>query len=308
MGILYAVWGALEEAITAWVVIFLAICAEIVSEYRANKAISVLSQARVISPQACVIREGIKMLISSNELVKGDIIVVKPKQIIPADAVLLHSLCLEVDESILTGESDPVEKDCSKNNASSLSKKLNMIYAGTRVHKGEALAVVVATGLETDVGKTAKYRAQLKAPKTQLELTLRSFTWRLCLFLAVLLGTLLGIGFWQGRETHELVLIVLTLAFATLPEELPLLLKGVLGVASLRLSEKNLLIKKLSTAASLGTVDIVLTDKTGTLTKNTPIVEVLGMYDRSSDGMDELDHKYLQVLVLCKFIEIVFSH
>jgi len=265
VGFFYALWGKLGDALTIFSIILILVLVEAWNEYRAKKAISALS--KIAAPKARVLREGRISEINSEEIVPGDILILTPGTRIVADGKLSLSFSLQVDESSLTGESFPKEKRIG-----------DEIYAGTLVVAGEGKAEVFATGKNTKFGKVAILAEEIKEPKTELQLAMSSLAKSLvliALFFSILIPLL---GILSGKDFREMILTGLALAFATVPEELPIIITMVLGLGAYLLSQKNFLVKKIKSAEVLGNATVILTDKTGTITESK--MEVVSLFPK----------------------------
>ncbi|HLE06722.1 MAG TPA: cation-transporting P-type ATPase, partial [Candidatus Nanoarchaeia archaeon] len=190
-------------------------------------------------------------------LVPCDLILLTTGTRIPADARLVSSYSIGVDESSLTGESIQVDKSSN-----------DEVYAGTLVISGEGKALVVSTGLSTKLGRLSVMAEAIKPPKTQLQLAMKSLS-KTLVFVALAFSILIPLfGLLSGKDFREMILTGLALAFATIPEELPIIITMILGLGSYKLSKENLLIKKIKATEVLGDATVILTDKTGTITEN----------------------------------------
>jgi Ca2+-transporting ATPase len=267
VGIFYSIWGELRDTITIFSVIILLVLSEIITEYRAKKAVDSLK--KLASPTTPIIRDGLYYDCPTTEVVRGDLLVLKPGGIVPADARLTQAIDLEVNESALTGESVPVAKQEEPLPAETpLAERSNMVFLGTTVTRGRGMAVVTATGVDTELGKITGLVLEAKPPKTPLQLGMKRLS-GLLVWVAVGFSVIIpGIGLIQGKALKDMVLTGLSLSFATIPEELPIVITMVLGMGALALSKSNVLIKKLKAAETLGSVTVIVTDKTGTLTEN----------------------------------------
>ena len=268
VGILYSIFGNIGDAITIFVIITVLVFVEIFNEYRAKKTIASLKQlAELTTP---VIREGTYQEIKPIDLVPGDIILLKMGQKVPADARLLDSYGLQVDESMLTGESVPILKnaDIILTETEELMERINIIFTGTTITRGKGKAVVICTGINTELGKIAGITQAIKEPKTPLQLAMKQLS-KWLVFVAIFFCILIPIiGILQRRDLIQMILIGLSLSFATIPEELPIIITIVLALGAFTLSRKKVLVKNLNTAETLGCVTVIATDKTGTLTEN----------------------------------------
>lgn len=269
VGVLYAVFGRLEDAITIFVVIVAVSAVETITEARAKRAIK--SLAALAAPEATVIRDGEAAVVPTWSLVPGDLVVLDAGSRVPADLRLVSTTALRVDESSLTGESVPVGKnaDAVLPADTSLGDRVNMAFMGTAVTAGQGRGLVVATGPETEVGHIAALARSASEPRTPLQQHLRQLAaWLVWLavgfsVLVPVLSVVIG-----GVPWRESLLEGLTLAFATIPEELPILITIVLGMGAYRLAKEHAIVKRLQAAETLGSVSVIGTDKTGTLTEN----------------------------------------
>ncbi len=270
VGVLYSILGSLTDALTIIVIIIILVLAEVWNEYRAKHSISALRQ--LAPPTTSVLRNGQSIEVETSFLVPGDILLLKVGQRVPADARLLEAYGLEVDESSLTGESFPSAKDALALLPSEtiVSEQANMVFNGTVITRGRAKAVVTSTGVNSELGRVAGITKAAKEPKTQLQLAMKQLSKTLvwvALFFAILIPIL---SYIRGLQPSpgEAVLYGLSLAFVVIPEELPIIITMVLGVGSFALSQKGAIVKRLRAAETLGTVTVIATDKTGTITEN----------------------------------------
>jgi Ca2+-transporting ATPase len=275
IGVIYTVLGFLTkdgflDAITIITIIIILVLAEVWNEYRAKRSINALRQ--LAPPTAQVLRNGKIVTVQTADLVPGDVLIVKVGQRISADARLLEAYGLEVDESSLTGESFPVSKDAEAALPSEtrLPDQTNMLFTGTVVTRGHARALVVATGVDSELGRVAGITQAAKEPKTALQLSMKQLSKTLvwvALFFSILIPLL---SYFRGLQPNPAtaVLYGLSLAFVVIPEELPIIITMVLGVGSFALSRKGAIVKRLRAAETLGNVTVIATDKTGTITEN----------------------------------------
>jgi Ca2+-transporting ATPase len=275
VGVIYSVLGNLTDALTIIAIIIVLVLVEVWNEYRAKRSIAALR--RLAPPTALVLRNGQPREVQTDFVVPGDVILLKTGQRVPADARLLSSFGLEVDEASLTGESFPVPKDANAvlSSETRITEQVNMVFAGTIINRGQAKALVTATGVNTEVGRVAGLAKAGKEPKTPLQLSMKqlskSLVW-IALFFCVLVPVL---GFLRGLQLEQMILTGLALAFAVIPEELPIIITMVLGVGAYALSRKDALVKRLRAAETLGSVTMIATDKTGTITENKMRIEHL---------------------------------
>jgi Ca2+-transporting ATPase len=255
IGVVYSIWGEPFDAITIIVVIILLVTVEVNNEYRAKKAIAAL--ADIAAPKARVIRDGAIAEIDALAVVSQDLLVLTAGTKVAADARIHRSIGLQVDESALTGESFPVGKASN-----------DEIFAGTIIVAGEGDAEVLATGINTRLGKLAATAQSIRPPRTRLQLEMKSLAGKLVYIAAFFTILITVVGILKGNDLRTMILTGLSLAFATIPEELPIIITMVLGLGAYQLSKRNFLVKQLKAAETLGTTTAIVTDKTGTLTEN----------------------------------------
>jgi Ca2+-transporting ATPase len=280
IGVVYSILGVLTgtgltDALTIIVIIIILVLAEVWNEYRAKRSISALRQ--LAPPTAFVLRNGQPKEVETAFLVPGDLLLLKVGQRVPADARLLEAYGLEADESSLTGESFPAAKDITAvlPNETRIADQTNMVFTGTVIPRGRAKAVITATGVNSELGRISGITKAAKEPKTALQLAMKQLSKTLvwvALFFAVLIPVLSYIRGLQPSPA-EAILYGLSLAFVVIPEELPIIVTMVLGVGSYALSRKGAIVKHLRAAETLGTVTVIATDKTGTITENKMRVE-----------------------------------
>ncbi len=268
-GVLYAVWGKLEDAITIFVVILLMAGVEAFNEARAKRAIG--SLRKLAEPTASVRRGGVVAEVPVEQVVPGDLVLLAAGRRVPADVRLLEAWGLAVDESSLTGESVPVDKDAQASLAPemALAERRNLAYAGTMVTRGRGLAIAVATGPASELGRIAGLARSVKPPRTPLQKAMgelsKSLAW-LAIGVSVIVPVL-GIVL-AHQPVNTMILTGLSLAFATIPEELPIIITTVLALGGYRLAKEHAIARDLNAVETLGAVTVIATDKTGTLTEN----------------------------------------
>ncbi len=255
VGFFYSIWGKIEDAVTIFVVIVLLVLAEVYNEYRAKKAIASLE--KIAAPKTRVLRDGKVTEIDSENVVPDDILILTSGTKIAADSKIVRSTGMQFEESALTGESFPLEKSIGEE-----------IYAGTIVLSGEGLARVFVTGKDTKLGKIAATARTIKPPKTPLQLAMKSLAGKL-VFVALFFSiTIPVLGILRGQDVKTMILTGLSLSFATIPEELPIIITMVLGLGAYTLSKNKFLVKRIKAAETLGNATVIVTDKTGTITES----------------------------------------
>jgi P-type Ca2+ transporter type 2C len=291
-GVLYGIWGELKDTLTIFVVILALLSAEVLNERRAKRAIDAL--IKLAEPTSPVIRAGQHREIKAEEIVPGDIIVVEAGRRIPADARLTDAHGLAVDESALTGESAAAEKasDLILPETTPLSDRRNLVFAGTMAVRGRGAAVVVAIGMNTEVGRVAGLARKAEAPRTPLQKAMKELSQALA-WLAIGFSVLIPLLGWTlGRQPlPQMILTGLALAFSVIPEELPIIITMVLALGGYRLSKRHAIVKRLLAVETVGAVTVIGTDKTGTLTENR--MEV------SRVDPEKLRHEILEIGAFC---------
>ena len=265
---LSAVLGhATEAAVISVIVVFAAVLG-FVQEYRAERAIEALRQ--MAAPNATVVRDGKEDDIPARELVPGDVVLLRAGDRASADARLSEVVALQVEESALTGESLPVEKQTTAlvGESLQLGDRTNMVYAGTTVTYGKGRGVVVATGMETEFGGVARMLQTIKRSKTPLQLSLDRVGMLLARTALVLVVVVVGLGLLRGEAFLDMLLFGAALAVAVVPEALPAVITISLTLAAQRMVRRHVLVRSLPAIETLGSVSVICSDKTGTLTKD----------------------------------------
>ena len=281
VAVLSFVFGERGDAFAIVGVILLSAAVETTSQVRAVRAITALDA--LSAPHARVWRGGTQRIVPAGEVVPGDVLLLEVGDIAVADGRIVQAHGLRVDESGLTGEAVSAGKSPTTLGPDvDLADRANMVYTGTAVVDGQARAVVVATGAHTELGRLGAAVAAQKEPPTGLQRAMTELA-RLVLVLALVVSTgvpLLGV--LLGQPVKDMLLTGLSLAFATVPEELPILVTVLLAVGGLQLARRGALLRRLGVGETLGAVTFLLTDKTGTLTENRMILtQVHGDRDRA---------------------------
>lgn len=235
---------------------------------------SMLALATLSIGTATVLRDGRRRVIDAVRLVAGDIVELEAGDVVQADGRLMEAIQLLVDESALTGESLPVSKDVATvEQGSALADRTNMLYRSTHVRDGKGRMVVTATGSRTEVGRIATLVASARQNTTPLEKRLQALTIRMVVLTMAVATVVFVSGLIAGRSAAHLVTIILALAVAAIPEGLPIVATIALARGMLAMARRNVVVKYLSAVETIGSVDVICTDKTGTLTENAVVVD-----------------------------------
>ena len=264
-----------KDAIAILAIVVLNAALGFVQEYRAEKAMAALKKLAV--PSVTVRRDGQVQSIPARDLVRGDILYLEAGNLVGADCRLVEAESLCVDEAALTGESMPVEKVarlCLEGSVP-LAERRNMVYLGTAVREGHAIAVVTHTGMRTELGRIAGLLQQVKREPTPLQRRLDRFGRSMAVASLALIGIIVVFGLLRGEEIRLMFLTAVSMAVAVVPEGLPAVVTIALALGARRMLKRQALIRRLPAVESLGSVTVICTDKTGTLTENRMAVTTL---------------------------------
>ena len=235
---------------------------------------SLQSLKKLAGPQAKVLRDGSTIQLPARELVVGDVILVEAGDMIPADARLIENASLKVDESALTGESLAVEKGLEAILAEApLGDRTNMLFSGSFVTYGRGKAVVTDIGMQTEVGKIAGLLKSTSEKQTPLQVSLEEFGKKLSVLILVFCGILFAINVFRGEKISNAFMFAVALAVAAIPEALSSIVTIVLSFGTQKMAKEHAIIRKLQAVEGLGSVSVICSDKTGTLTQNKMTVE-----------------------------------
>ena len=261
-------FGHALEAVVIGVIVVLAVLLGFTQEYRAERAIEALR--RIAAPTATVLRDGEEVELPARELVPGDVLSLSAGDRVPADARLLEAINLQVDEAPLTGESVPVEKHTGPLHAADLpvGDRRNMVYSGTAATYGRGAALVVATGMRTEFGKIAQLLQTVETGKTPLQENLDRVGRVLAIGALAIVLAIMALGLLRGQPLIDMVIFGIALAVAVVPEALPAVVTISLAIGVQRMVRRHALIRRLTAVEALGSVSVICSDKTGTLTKD----------------------------------------
>lgn len=288
--------GDLKNTIAVCVIVILYAILGLIQEYRTEQVIAALKKLSV--PTVRVLRDGKLQEISAGNLVPGDILQLEAGNVLSADVRLLEAVNLRIQEAALTGESESVEKQIAALSSDPstgsgqvlpLGDRRNMGYMGTIVTGGRGLALVVATGMQTELGKIADLIQHSNSDETPLQKRLDSLGKNLAVIGVVITIFIAAVGLLRGDELRHIFLTAVSVAVAIVPEGLPAVLTITLALGAQRMLEKNALIRKLPAVETLGCVTVICSDKTGTLTENRMSVIVLDVANHALDLTEEMN-------------------
>ena len=277
------------DAIVILAVVILNAIVGVIQESKAEEAIEALQ--KMASPVATVLRDGEHLHVKGEEIVVGDIVVLEAGDVVPADMRLLEVNTIKIEEAALTGESVPVEKDLviPEGEDVGIGDRSNMAFASTNVTYGRALGVVTATGMDTEVGKIAHMLANTEESKTPLQENQDALGKWLTIMILVIAVIIFGIGLIRGYEWTHMLLTAIAIAVAAIPEGLPAISTIILALGTQKMASRHALVRKLPAVETLGGVEVICSDKTGTLTLNQMTVEKMVFNNEIHDAHDEMN-------------------
>lgn len=281
----------ITDAIAIGFIIFLDLLLGAFQEWKAEKNADSLSN--IIKVKVNVLRDGKEITIDSENLVIGDVMILDSGDKIVADARIIESHNLTVSESVLTGESiNVIKKECVLDEDTSLNGMKNMLFAGTTITTGRAHAIVVRTGIATEVGKIADKVANTKDEKSPLTIRMEKFSKQISMLVIVIALIIAALLIYKGVEGKEIFLSVIALSVSAMPEGLPLALTMALTITSNKMMKKKCLVKKLNSVESLGSCTYIASDKTGTLTLNEQTAKKIVLPDNTSIDIDGVGYNF----------------
>lgn len=295
--------GDIADTLTILAIVVMNAIIGFAQSWRADRALDALKD--LASAKALVLRDGTALDMAASDLVPGDVVLLEAGNQVPADLRLVQATQLQMDESALTGESTTVSKNASvlcTGEATALGDRINMAFKGTTVTKGRAVGIVVATGMATELGRVARL-LDIEDRSTPLQLRLAAFGKRLALLIIAICLVVFAFGLMRGEDPLLMALTAISLAVAAIPEALPAVASILLALGAHRMVRVNALIRRLPSVETLGSITTICSDKTGTLTQNSMVVEVLfGDGLRWTPGTPlevPLHHEVLRAAVLC---------
>ncbi len=295
--------GEVVDTIAILVIVMLNAVIGAVQEYRAEKAMAALKA--MAAPMAKVRRAGKRMTLPAKQLVSGDIVMLEAGDVVPADLRLIEAAELEANESMLTGESAGVSKQSQVIDADDLPlpDRRNMAFKGSQINRGRAVGLVVATGMNTELGKIARLLQKTAESKTPLQQRLTLFGKRLALGVLAICAVIFSVGLLRGEPVLLMFLTAISLAVAAIPEALPAVISVALALGAWRMSQQHALLRNLPAVETLGSVTYICADKTGTLTQNRMKAESFYLQDGVAESIPESAVLFGQALALSNDVE-----
>ena len=278
--------GDAESTIVIIAVITLNAVLGTVQHFKAEQSLDSLKA--LSSPNAKVYRNGEKIEIASKEVVPGDILILEAGDMVAADGRIIENFSLQINESSLTGESESVDKiiEVIENEEIALGDQKNMVFSGSLVTYGRALVVITSTGMGTEIGKIAHLMEETQEKQTPLQVSLDDFSKKLAIGIMVICVIVFGLSLYRGTTVLDSLMFAVALAVAAIPEALSSIVTIVLALGTQKMAKENAIVKKLRAVEGLGSVSVICSDKTGTLTQNKMTVKKVFVDNRLIDGED----------------------
>jgi Ca2+-transporting ATPase len=276
---LYFILGKISEGIMMTITMVIVAAISLYQDIKSTRALDALKQ--YAEPKVKVIRDGAESLINNEELVPGDVMLLEEGMKIPVDAIIMQANDLSVDESIITGESLPAEKNERDKN--------NQLYQGSTIESGKCIAEVTAIGNSTVLGKIGKAVSGYSTSKTLLQVQVNKFVRRLAFFGLLGFLIILSVNYFHYRDFTTSLLFALTLAMSAVPEEIPVAFSSFMALGAYKMSKYGIISRQPQIIENLGAITVLCLDKTGTITENR--MQVKSIYDYEADTVIELEGK-----------------
>ena len=303
-GIVSIATGNVESTIVIFAVIILNAILGTVQHVKAEQSLNSLKA--LSAPNAKVLRNGIKIEIPSKDIVPGDILILEAGDLVVADGRIIENFSLQVNESALTGESDSITKtdEVINEDELALGDQKNMVFSSSLVTYGRALVVVTATGMSSELGKIATLMEQTQEKKTPLQISLDDFSKKLAIVILLICVVVFGLSVYRNTPILDALMFAVALAVAAIPEALSSIVTIVLALGTQKMAKEHAIIKSLKAVEGLGSVSIICSDKTGTLTQNKMTTKQIFVDGKliNSEGLDltnEAEQYLLNSAVLC---------
>ncbi|MGL5352757.1 MAG: cation-translocating P-type ATPase, partial [Clostridium sp.] len=296
--------GNVESTLVIFAVIILNAILGTVQHFKAEQSLDSLKA--LSSPSAKLFRNGVKVEVASKDVVPGDILVLEAGDLVVADGRIIENYSLKVNESSLTGESESVDKivETIEKNEIALGDQKNMVFSGSLVTYGRALVVVTNTAMTTEIGKIATLMEQTQEKKTPLQVSLDDFSKKLAIAIIAICILVFGLSLYRDIAILDSLMFAVALAVAAIPEALSSIVTIVLAVGTQKMAKENAIIKQLKAVEGLGSVSIICSDKTGTLTQNKMTVKQVYVDNKLIDGTtlnleNSVENYLLKSSILC---------
>jgi Ca2+-transporting ATPase len=292
-GVISLLLGEFTDATAIIAIVVLNAILGVMQEYRAEKAMQALKSLAV--PVVRVRRDAHVLEVSARDLVPGDVVLLEAGSHVPADGRLLEAVNLRVQEATLTGESEPVEKHAAPvaGDDIALGDRRNMVYKGTAVVAGRGVVLVTDTGMRTELGRIAEMIQLVRREPTPLQKRLEQLAKGLALAALVVVAVVFGLGMLRGEPLRLMFMVAISMAVAAVPEGLPAVVTIALTLGARRMLARKALIRRLNAVETLGSVTVICSDKTGTLTENRMTVTALDVAGHRVDVRPEMDPESL---------------
>lgn len=286
------------DAIIILAVVLLNAVLGVFQESKAEEAIEALK--KMASPVASVLRDGHVEHIKGEDIVVGDVVILEAGDVVPADMRLFEVNTVKIEESALTGESVPVDKDLviPSGDEVGIGDRTNMAFSSTNVTYGRAVGVVTSTGMNTEVGKIANMLANTEESKTPLQENQDALGKWLTIMILVIAVIIFVVGMLRGNEWTHMLLTAIAIAVAAIPEGLPAISTIILALGTQKMAQRNAIVRKLPAVETLGGVEIICSDKTGTLTLNQMTVEKMVYDNEIHDASEEISKDNIALRVM----------
>ena len=286
------------DAIIILAVVLLNAVLGVFQESKAEEAIEALK--KMASPVASVLRDGHVEHIKGEDIVVGDVVILEAGDVVPADMRLFEVNTVKIEESALTGESVPVDKDLviPSGDEVGIGDRTNMAFSSTNVTYGRAVGVVTSTGMNTEVGKIANMLANTEEGKTPLQENQDALGKWLTIMILVIAVIIFLVGMLRGNEWTHMLLTAIAIAVAAIPEGLPAISTIILALGTQKMAQRNAIVRKLPAVETLGGVEIICSDKTGTLTLNQMTVEKMVYDNEIHDASEEISKDNIALRVM----------
>ena len=286
------------DAIIILAVVLLNAILGVLQESKAEEAIEALK--KMASPVASVLRDGHVEHIKGEDIVVGDVVILEAGDVVPADMRLFEVNTVKIEESALTGESVPVDKDLviPAGDEVGIGDRTNMAFSSTNVTYGRAVGVVTSTGMNTEVGKIANMLANTEEGKTPLQENQDALGKWLTIMILVIAVIIFLVGMLRGNEWTHMLLTAIAIAVAAIPEGLPAISTIILALGTQKMAQRNAIVRKLPAVETLGGVEIICSDKTGTLTLNQMTVEKMVYDNEIHDASEEISKDNIALRVM----------